>query len=115
MQFMYYLDFSFPYLRMAGLTMQCFCLQYFVIVLVCLRFLWFLDCLVYLQPSGRAVSFAPSWLEYAWQGLLCMHSSGSLALGFISAAFELSVLWLQLFCSLAGNFSMHSSLALLFI
>ena len=24
MQFMYYLDFSFPYLRLAGLTMQCF-------------------------------------------------------------------------------------------
>ena len=36
-----------------------------------------------------------------------MHSSGSLALGFISAAFELSVLWLQLFCSLVGNFSMR--------
>ena len=37
-----------------------------------------------------------------------MHSSGSLDLGFISAAFELSVLWLQLFCSLVGNLSMRS-------
>ena len=61
------------------------------------------------------VSLALSWPEYAWQGLLCIHSSESLALGFISAAFELSVLWLQLFCSLVGNFSMRLSLALLFV
>ena len=112
---MYYLDFLLP-LFAPGRAYHAMLL----LTVLCDRarlssFLWFLDCLVYLQPSGWAVSLAPSWLEYAWQGLLCMQSSGSLALGFISAAFELSVLWLQVFCSLVGNFSMRSSLALLFI
>ena len=75
MQFIYCLDFSFPYLRLAGLTMQCFCLQCFVFVLVCLRFCgseiaWF-TCnlraeLFHWRPLGLNM---PGKLYYACIGL----------------------------------------------